>query len=81
MQVKKLKTFTYPLKVQAIRRKGRTPTLYVYFPLPLAAAIDLKPGEVVQWELLDRGELHLIRLKVPTPSTTLSMKPRKRLEN
>lgn len=55
----------YSLKVQAIRPKGQTPKLYVYFPLPLAAAIGLEPGEEVQWELLDRGELHLVRRNVP----------------
>jgi hypothetical protein len=59
----------YSLKVQAIRPKGQTPKLYVYFPLALAAAIGLEPGEEVQWELLDRGELHLIR-KSPTPPKT-----------
>lgn len=57
----------YSLKVQAIRPKGQTPKLYVYFPIPLAAAIGLEPGEQVQWELLDRGELHLLRAKVPAP--------------
>jgi hypothetical protein len=57
----------YPLRVQGIRRQGRTPTLYVYFPLPLAAAIELEVGELVQWELLDRGELHLIRTQLPAP--------------
>jgi hypothetical protein len=57
----------YPLKIQAIRSKGQTPRLYVYFPLPLAAAIGIEPGEEVQWELLDRGELHLVRLAVPPP--------------
>jgi hypothetical protein len=59
----------YPLKVQAIRSKGQQPRLYVYFPLPLAAAIGLAPGEEVQWELLDRGELHLTRVKPAMPST------------
>jgi len=57
----------YPLKIQAIRSKGQTPRLYVYFPLPLAAAIGIQPGEEVQWELLDRGELHLVRAAVPPP--------------
>jgi hypothetical protein len=57
----------YTLKVQAIRPKGQTPKLYVYFPLALAAAIGLEPGEDVQWELLDRGELHLVRKEVPRP--------------
>jgi hypothetical protein len=58
---------TYELKVQAIRSKGQQARLYVYFPLPLAAAIGLEAGEVVQWELLDRRELHLVRREVPSP--------------
>ncbi len=57
----------YSLKVQAIRPKGQTPKLYVYFPIPLAAAIGMQPGEEVEWELLDRGELHLVRRKAPPP--------------
>src|SRR5947199_6061612 len=61
---KKMQT-SYPLRVQAIRSRGQNPRLYVSFPLALAAAIGLEPGEEVQWELLDRGELHLLRLKAP----------------
>lgn len=60
---------TYPLKIQAIRSQGQQPRLYVSFPLALAAAIGLEPGEAVQWELLDRGELHLVRPAVPPPTT------------
>ena len=60
---------TYPLKVQAIRSKGQQPRLYISFPLALAAAIGLEPGEEVQWELLDRGELHLLRPQAGPPST------------
>jgi len=65
---KKMQT-TYPLKIQAIRSKGQQPRLYVSFPLALAAAIGLEPGDEVQWELLDRGELHLVRLNTPAPTT------------
>ena len=57
------------LKVQAIRPKGQNPKLYVYFPIPLAAAIGLQPGEEVEWELLDRGELHLVRKNASPPRT------------
>ena len=56
---------TYPLRIQAIRSRGQNPRLYVSFPLALATAIGLEPAEEVQWELLDRGELHLVRKKVP----------------
>lgn len=59
-------TTKYSLKVQAIRSKGQNARLYVYFPLPLAAAIGLEAGEQVEWELLNRGELHLVREKVPS---------------
>lgn len=57
----------YELKVQAIRSKGQQARLYVYLPLPLAAAIGMEAGELVQWELLDRGELHLVRQQVTPP--------------
>ena len=60
----------YPLKIQAIRSKGQQARLYVYFPLPLAAAIGLHAGEEVQWELLDRGELHLVRNQLPQIQAT-----------
>ena len=60
---------TYPLRIQAIRSKGQQPRLYVSVPLALAAAIGLEAGEEVQWELLDRGELHLLRQSTPAPTT------------
>jgi hypothetical protein len=60
---------TYPLKIQAIRSQGQQPRLYVSFPLALAAAIGLDPGDQVQWELLDRDELHLVRLAAAPPTT------------
>jgi hypothetical protein len=58
-------TTSYPLRVQAIRSRGQKVRLYVGFPMALAAAIGLEPGEEVQWELLDRGELHLRRVETP----------------
>ena len=66
--MKKMQT-TYPLKIQAIRSRGQQPRLHVSFPLALAAAIGLEPGETVQWELLDRAELHLLRIKAPSAQT------------
>lgn len=68
-------TARYPLKVQAIRSKGQQARLYVYFPLPLAAAIGLGAGEEVEWELLNRGELHLVRTKVPPARARETTKP------
>ena len=59
-----LKSMNYPLKVQGIRSKGQAVRLYVSFPQALAAAIGLEPGDEVEWELLDREELHM-RLLAP----------------
>jgi hypothetical protein len=70
MQSKKMTT-SYPLRVQAIRSRGQNPRLYVSFPLALAAAIGLEAGEAVQWELLDRGELHLRRPSPPPPTAKI----------
>jgi hypothetical protein len=67
-RIEKMQT-TYPVKVQAMRSQGKPPRFYVSFPLALAAAIGLEAGETVQWELLDRGELHLVRLVTPPPTT------------
>ena len=74
----------YSLKVQAIRSKGKKERLYVYLPIPLAAAIGLSGGEDVHWELLDRAELRLVRDQPPPPtqhggiaSTRTSQRPQK----
>jgi hypothetical protein len=57
----------YPIKVQVIRSKGRTQRLYVALPISLAVAIDMQASEEVQWELISRDELHLVRTTVPDP--------------
>ncbi len=51
----------YVVKVQVVRSKAQAPRFHVNFPLPLAAAIGLEAGEEVEWELLERGELRLLR--------------------
>ena len=50
------------IKVQAIRARKQSPRFYVNIPLPLAAALDLEAGEEVQWQLLAKSELRLVRL-------------------
>ena len=54
------------MKVQVIRAKGVAPRFYINIPLPLAAAIDLAPGEEMQWQLLSRSDFRLRRLAAPT---------------
>jgi hypothetical protein len=67
----------YPVKVQAIRSKGRTDRFYVFIPLPLAAAIGLEAGEEVQWSLTDRDNLAVRRIASPEKVTrqTRAKKP------
>jgi hypothetical protein len=59
----------YPVKVQAIRSKGRTDRFYVFIPLPLAAAIGVEAGEEFQWSLSDRDTLAVRRVG-PTAAGT-----------
>ena len=56
----------YPVKVQAIRSKGRTDRFDVFIPLPLAAAIGLEAGDQFQWSLANRNTLAVHRLAPPT---------------
>ena len=67
----------YPVKVQAIRSKGRTDRFYVFIPLPLAAAIGLEAGEEFQWSLADRDSLAVRRLR-PAPKAARREKSAKR---
>ena len=52
----------YVTRLQGIRRRGGTVQVYANLPLPLAAALDLEPGEKVTWKVLDRTHLLLVRL-------------------
>jgi len=60
----------YPIKVQVMRSRQQATRFHVNIPLPLAAALDLEGGEEVQWQVLSRGELRLLRVKVPAPGKT-----------
>lgn len=53
------------MKVQVIKSKRRQARFSINIPLPLAAALDLEAGEPVQWQLLDRADLRLLRLAPP----------------
>ena len=46
--------FHYATRLQGIRRRGGTVQVDANLPLPLAAALDLEPGETVTWKVLDR---------------------------
>jgi hypothetical protein len=62
----------YVMKVQVIKSRKQPPRFYVNIPLPLAAALDLQASEPVQWQLLGRSDLRLVRL------TPTAAKPRRK---
>lgn len=68
----------YPIKVQAIRSKGRTDRFYVFVPLPLAAAIGLKKGETVQWSLTDKDTLAVKRVSARTKIDPAAEAPKRK---
>lgn len=53
----------FEMKLQAIHSRGRATRLFVNVPLALAAALDMKPGERLRWQLLNRSDLRLVRLE------------------
>ena len=67
----------YLIKVQVIRSRKQSPRFYVNIPLPLAAALGLNAGEAVQWQLLGRGELRLVRMAPPPAPPPAHRRPRK----
>jgi hypothetical protein len=59
----------YPTTIQLIQRK-RSQQWYVNFPAAVAHALDFSKGETVEWTVLDRGRLLLIRRRAPKPPPT-----------
>jgi hypothetical protein len=55
---------SYPTTVQLIKTK-RSQQWYVNFPSALANAMDFSKGEVVEWTVVDRGQLMLERPNAP----------------
>jgi len=52
----------YPTKVQVIQR-AKSEEFYIFLPIALARALDLRKGERVEWTVQSRSELILRRVK------------------
>jgi len=52
----------YKTRVQLIKRK-KSEQYYINFPFPLAAALNFKKGEIVEWEIENKRLIKLIRGK------------------
>jgi hypothetical protein len=55
----------YESKVQVIRRGGKNRQYYLICPAPLAGALELEKGELIQWVVKDRYCLEVRRQRPP----------------
>jgi len=68
----------YPVRVQAVRSKGCAQRPFVNLPIALAKALDIEKGELVEWKIVDRRRLLLLRGATPSPLPPKPRKPAKR---
>ncbi len=62
-----LKMANYQVKIQAIRSRGHNERPFVTIPVAIARALDLQKGETVEWKIVDRSQLLLLRQPQPSP--------------
>jgi bifunctional DNA-binding transcriptional regulator/antitoxin component of YhaV-PrlF toxin-antitoxin module len=66
----------YQVRIQAIRSRGHNERPFVTIPVAIARALDLQKGETVEWKIVDRAQLLLVRQPQSSPIRTPS-KPSK----
>jgi hypothetical protein len=54
----------YLSKLQVIQRGGNNRQYYLICPAPLAAALEMEKGELLEWIIKDRHTLEIRRSKV-----------------
>ena len=57
----------YQVKIQAIRSRGHNERPFVTLPVAIARALDIQKGETVEWKIVDRSQLLLVRRPQPSP--------------
>ena len=67
----------YPVRVQAVRSQGCAERPFVNLPIALARALDIQKGELVEWKIVDRRRLLLLRAPTPSPLPPKPSRPRK----
>ena len=56
----------YQSKLQVIQRGKKNRQYYLICPAPLAAALELEKGEILDWIVLNRQTLEIRRQKTAT---------------
>ena len=64
----------YQSTVQVIRRGGKNCQWYLICPAPLAQALEIEKGEVIEWVVEDKYTLVVKR--APRPAETFSRRRR-----
>ncbi|HEV2690342.1 MAG TPA: hypothetical protein VGV35_17420 [Bryobacteraceae bacterium] len=59
----------YQSTVQVIQRGGKNRQYYLICPSPLAQALEIEKGEVVEWVVEDKHTLILKRTAAPRTTT------------
>lgn len=54
----------YESKLQVIERGGKNRQYYLICPAPLAAALELEKGELLEWTIIDRQTFQIRRGQV-----------------
>jgi antitoxin component of MazEF toxin-antitoxin module len=65
----------YQSTVQVIRRGGKNRQYYLICPAPLAQALEIEKGEVVEWVVEDKHTLTLKRTPRRRPATPTRRRP------
>jgi len=58
---------SYCSKLQVIQRGVRNRQYYLICPAPLAAALELEKGEVLEWVIKDRHTFEIRRVQPAAP--------------
>lgn len=53
----------YESKVQVIQRGGKNRQYYLICPAPLAGALEMEKGEMIEWVVKDRYTLEVRRIQ------------------
>jgi bifunctional DNA-binding transcriptional regulator/antitoxin component of YhaV-PrlF toxin-antitoxin module len=64
----------YESTIQVIQRGGKNRQYYLICPAPLAQALEIEKGEVIEWVVKDK---HTLVLRRPLPRRTTALNRRR----
>jgi hypothetical protein len=58
----------YVTRLQVIQRGGTNRQYYLICPAPMAAALEMEKGEVLEWVVKDRNTFEIRRVQAKSPN-------------